>query len=366
MAEARDHVAAIKRSWVTVVASGLLAFTAAVGVSLALPKSYESEARVLIAEADSGVSIFGSGLPALATQKENPVQTQAELLRSPSQLQSVIERLGLLETPASLARRVTIAPVDQTSVISIKARAADGATAASIANAVADEYLTRARELKQASLKSAAEAVAASIAKARAELEALDSSTLKTGMSALQATERQIASDRLAALSDKFEQLQVNAQVEQASGTVMDRATAPASPVGPGPLGSGMFGLAAGLLASGAFVVYRAPRVPVEQGDDEARSAARDLAQIRALPERDPERKRERESSDGLPDRKAADRRRGGVDRRVTLDTETVRAPLAPEDRAEVDAFWAALGVTPDRAAERGGDGDERSPRDEQ
>lgn len=381
MGETHDHAAAIKRSWLTIVASGLLAAAVAVGVSLALPKSYESEARVLIAEADSGVSIFGSGLTALAPQKENPVQTQAELLRSPSQLQAVIERLGLKETPTSLARRITIAPVDQTSVISIKARAADGATAARIANAVADEYLTRARELKKASIKSAADAVAASIAQARGDLEALDAATQKTGMSPSQATERQIASDRLTALSDKFEQLQVNMQVEQASGTVMDRATAASAPVGPGPLLSGLFGLAAGLLASVAFVVYRGARVPaaVEDGDDEARSAAQDLAQIRALPERDPSSGRgsgDRRQDAGvppakgerrgrLPDRNTGDRRHGGVDRRVALDTETAPVPLAPQDRAEVDAFWAALGVTPDSAPEGGGDSVDRPPWDE-
>jgi uncharacterized protein involved in exopolysaccharide biosynthesis len=361
------YLALARKNWAPIVASALLACAIAVGVNLLLPKTYESEARVLVSQTDSAVQVYGTGIPQLAVQKDNPVQTEAELLRSPSLLQAVITRLGLHETVGSLGSKVTIAPVDQTAVISIKVRAQDRQSPVLIANALADEYLTRYRELRQQSVAAAADVVAAEVTKAQSDLQALDAVAAKGGMSASQATERQIASDKLASLSQTLEQLRVSASVEQAGGTVTDRAVASQNPIGPGPVASGGYGFAVGLLLSGAVVVFRDSRAPVPAVEDTGDVVATDLAEIRALPETasalEPVRARgdaaaDRRHGNGTPpaagdrrrvagDRRQADRRRGAVNRRVAHDLESVSEDLRPQDVHEIEAFWNALGVPP-------------------
>lgn len=256
MDSARHYLRVMRQNWKTIAVTALIACVAAVGVSLLLPRTYESEARLLVSEPNDSVSIFGSTLPELSAQKDNNVATQAELLRSRTLFAAVIRRLGLHDSPASLMRRVKIAPINQTAVISVIARADDPQTAADIANTLADEYISRFRELKHRSLETAANALEAEQSAARQDLQKLDGAAQAQGMTASQVTERQAAADRLTTVSSKLEELQVSMKVEEGWGIVADEAVSTADPIGPTPLSSGLVGLLAGALFGIVYVLF--------------------------------------------------------------------------------------------------------------
>lgn len=260
--DARHYMSVLRHSWKVLLVTALIAGAAGIIVAFALPRTYESEARILVSEPDSGVNVYGSALPELAGQKDNAVQTQAELLRSRSLFQSVIDRLGLHDSVASLSRRVKITAVGQTSVLSITARSDSPQTAANIANELANEYLARYRDLKHASLMQASDAVAGEVAKAQSDLNGLESVAATAGLSTTDAAERQILTDRLASLSSTLEQLKVNQQVEQGWGILTDEAVAIPTPIGPTPVSSGALGVLAGLLFGIVYVVFQDARMP--------------------------------------------------------------------------------------------------------
>lgn len=252
----RHYLRLMGHSWKLLVVTALIACAAAVGITLALPRTYESEARLLISQPENAVSVFGSTLPELSAQRDNNVATQAELLRSRTLLTAVIRRLGLSDTPGSLKRRVKISPVGQTAVISIVARDWNPETAADIANTLGDEYLSRFRDLKHRSLQQAASALEAEVSAARQQLQAQDAAAQAQGMTPSQVTERQAAADRLTSMSAKLAELQVNMKVEEGWGVFTDEAAADATPIGPTPASSGLVGLLAGALFGIVYVVF--------------------------------------------------------------------------------------------------------------
>lgn len=268
------YLGVIRHSWKTILVTTLIAGLVAVGVVVALPKTYESEARLLISEPQTSVNVFGSSLPALAAQQDNGVATQAELLRSRTLYAAVIRRLGLQGSPEALMRRVKITAIGQTSVISITAKADTPQAAADIANTLSDEYLTRFRSMKQDSLKTAAAAVEEEVGKARQELLQIDQTAASQGLSGAAATERQVAADRLASLSSKLEELTVNQQVESGWALVTDSAVPSLESIGPTPLSSGLLGLLAGLLFGIVYILFADARTAAQHAAPSLAEAA--------------------------------------------------------------------------------------------
>lgn len=280
MHDARHYVRLLGENWKILLVTALVACAAGVAVSRLLPRTYQAEARLLVSNPDNTVNVFGSTLPELSALHDNNVATQAELLRSRTLFAAVIQQLGLSDTPSQLMKRVKIAPVNQTSVISVIADAGDPKTAAGIANALADEYLSRFRTIKELALQSVVSTVQGEVNQATADLEEMDTTFGTRGITASQATERQAVANRLIALTAKLEELEVNMKVEQGWGIVTDEAVADPTPVGPGPLSNALVGLLAGALFGIVYIVSTDSRAQASPNTPPLEGPARSPAVI--------------------------------------------------------------------------------------
>jgi capsular exopolysaccharide synthesis family protein len=187
-------------------------------------------------------------LPELSSQPERALQTQVQLVKVRPVAEAAIKRLGLKESPASLMGRVNVSAVGQTNVIAVGAEAPTPAEAAAIANAVADEYVTASRARKRASIKEAADEVEQRLDQAREEILELGRRVRDSGKSDELTAELQIATGTYSTLAEKLEQLRINERLESGSGTVVQDAAPPGSPVRPQPLRNAGLGLLVGLV----------------------------------------------------------------------------------------------------------------------
>jgi len=129
---------AVRRYFWLVVVTTALAAGGAFLVSTALPKAYESEARVLVG------SLTETSTDQLGAYVQL-AQTYAEIATSVPVLDRVIAKLGLTETAQDLARRVEVRTPAGQPILRIKATSSTAAGAVQVANAIADEITNVAR-----------------------------------------------------------------------------------------------------------------------------------------------------------------------------------------------------------------------------
>lgn len=131
--ELRDYLRILRKNWILIVALTLLGAGAATTYSLLQTPLYESTSRVMFS------SQAGS---TIAEQQQGNTYTQArmasyvELTTTPRVLDPVIDELGLDDSAATLAGRLSVENSANTTIISVTATDEDPARAADIANAV--------------------------------------------------------------------------------------------------------------------------------------------------------------------------------------------------------------------------------------
>lgn len=131
---ARDYLSALRRSWIVIVVSTIIAATAAVGVSITSTPSYTSRASVYFS------LTFGDSANDLnqgSNYTQSQMQSFALLASSPIVLDKVIDELNLDVSAARLADAISIATPQDTVVLDISASSPVAQEAADIANAVA-------------------------------------------------------------------------------------------------------------------------------------------------------------------------------------------------------------------------------------
>ncbi|MFV0434409.1 MAG: polysaccharide biosynthesis tyrosine autokinase [Leucobacter sp.] len=136
--ELRDYVRVLHKNWVLIIAITLLGICAAAGASLLMKPQYEAGTQLYVSVRNesqaSGDLVQGS------TFARQSVQSYVEIVRTESVLGPVVDELGLEETAAELAERVsTNAPLN-TSLIGITVTNEDPERAAEIANAIGASF----------------------------------------------------------------------------------------------------------------------------------------------------------------------------------------------------------------------------------
>lgn len=246
--ELRDYLRVIRvRKWV-ILQAVIVVTVAALAVSLVQTKTYESEARVLISENDTGAAIFGTVLPELSSQPERGLQTQVQLLQLRPLAESTVRKLNLSESPDELLKNVEVSSVGQTNIITVKATDSNPQRAADVANTLAQAYVDWSRESKRASIKDAADEVQNRLDTARADILDLGRRITAQGKSDELSAELQMATGAYTTLAQKLEELRVNEQLEVGSGAVVGPAVVASTPVSPNPLRNTGLGLAIGLV----------------------------------------------------------------------------------------------------------------------
>ncbi len=125
----RDQVGVLRRRWLTVAVTVLLAIGAGLLVSFLVTPAYEAETEVLLAPSSRGTTL---------AQEEVATEARTVVLFA----DDVIDTLGLDETTQDLLETVTVEPdPDGAAVLTIAAVRNDAAESADIANAMAAAYV---------------------------------------------------------------------------------------------------------------------------------------------------------------------------------------------------------------------------------
>lgn len=139
-----DHLDLARRRWLSILLCTLLGVVLAIGATLLATPRYTSTTSVLFAvQSANSAGDLAQG----STYAEKQVQSFSEVATAPIVLEPVIQRLGLQETPAQLAKQVSASVPQKTVIIEISVLDADPTKAAAIANAIGDELSHQAANL---------------------------------------------------------------------------------------------------------------------------------------------------------------------------------------------------------------------------
>lgn len=135
----------LRRHWIAIVACTLLGVVVSATITLLMRPAYSSQTQLFVAIQSSGsVAELQQG----NTFTQARVQSYVETARTPAVLQPVIDRLGLEESPAELASRVTAYADLKTVLITITVSDESPVQAAAIAQGVADSLIATVGDLE--------------------------------------------------------------------------------------------------------------------------------------------------------------------------------------------------------------------------
>jgi non-specific protein-tyrosine kinase len=133
----RRQLVIVRSWWRLLLAGPLLAGGVAFVVSGLQPNVYEARAVLVVGQSLTGVNPDYSQL--LASQRLST--TYASVATTRSMLRSVIDELGLPDTPDQLGTRVRASAASESALLTIAAQDGDPARAAAIANALAGQLM---------------------------------------------------------------------------------------------------------------------------------------------------------------------------------------------------------------------------------
>jgi capsular polysaccharide biosynthesis protein len=260
MPEAAQYTAALRRWWPLAVAIVAVAALMGLAVAAQRPKSYTAEAKVLLGQDRQLDSLLGTAN--YSPDPERDLNTSLQLITLEPIAGGVIDSLGLHESPAALATRVTTAVDRNSNIVTISVRDATPDRAAEIANAFAERYRDYRAEAAQAALRDA-------IGSAEQRLP-----TLETGSAR-------------AALRRELTRLEVVEPLQTGGVQVVHEATAADAVQHPRPLVSGVVGGMLGLIVAAIAIVVlaRTDRRVAGDGDLEDVTGRPPLARIPRSPQ---------------------------------------------------------------------------------
>jgi capsular polysaccharide biosynthesis protein len=227
----RQHVAILRSFAWLIVLSLAVAIAASLLITAITPRSYEARATLSVGQPLSSESVDYNDL--LASQLL--ARTYARLVSTGPLLDAAAASVDLRESVASLRNRVRTEVQAQDTLIDIVVRDAQADQAARIANALAAELLARTPQTPSVDVQSITKQIAALdvlIAQINQQIEELSAVTAPT---AAQEAELDALTRRLDAVAASRGVLE--AQLPQSAPgklTLVDPATAPNSPAGPG------------------------------------------------------------------------------------------------------------------------------------
>jgi len=240
------------RKWLPVLVGGVIAAAlVGLGVSLVQQKTYEAKATLIVGQSLSSSNPDYSGL--LVSQQL--ATTFSSIAATRSQLEAVIDQLGLATTPEELARRVDASAIPGSSLLAISAEDTDPKRAAAVANALATRLVAetshsagRAQDF-QASLEAALSATQAQIASTETQVQQLLALDERTAAQEALLTTLQA---QLVTLRSAYATMLGMTSSAGATNTlaIVDPAVAPAEPVSPRPALNALVAALLGLLAA--------------------------------------------------------------------------------------------------------------------
>lgn len=224
----------LRRRWYFIVLNVVFCVLATYLYTSSQPKEYTATSSLLFRSSGLDQSLSGAGTIVQSFDPGRDANTNAALVSLDSVSERAARQLGL---PRS-AVRVAVAGRANTNIVDINAISGSPATAANVANAVAEQFISSRREAQQALIRKAGTAL-------RAQASAL------AGIPD--------AAERRSEFLARAEQLEVLAALQTGNAEVAAEAVVPGGPSGPrvmlNTLLGGMLGLLLGLAQ--AFAVDR-------------------------------------------------------------------------------------------------------------
>ena len=147
--ELRDYIQTLRKNWILILAIAVVGVLAAGGASLLMKPVYTSSTSVFVTIQTGAASSSSSELNQGSSYVQNQIKSFAEVARTDTVLQPVIDELGLDETVGQLAERVTAtAPLDLV-IIDISVEDPSPSRAATIANSIGRNLITAVERLSK-------------------------------------------------------------------------------------------------------------------------------------------------------------------------------------------------------------------------
>lgn len=223
----------VRTYWVLIVATIVIAGATALIASAVWPRSYAAEAQVIVGPPLSGNVIDYNQL----LTAEQLSRTYAQAAQTTTVAASVIERLGLDETPEELLKVVSATASQNTPIVIISAQASSADAAASLANAFAEELVAQSDTI-QGTDEEVGRLLDEQIATVTTQIQAVEQQLLE-----LQQVEKLTAAELAAAtaLSGQLVTLRstlasllaTKASLATNTVSVLDRALPPTTPSSP-------------------------------------------------------------------------------------------------------------------------------------
>jgi Mrp family chromosome partitioning ATPase len=228
----RLYARALQRHWPLALAIVVVAALAGYAVARTSPRTYGATAKVLLDQQKPVDVLLGAG--GYSTDPERELNTGVMLVTLEPVAAIVRDTLGLPETPAALAAKVSVAADSNSNIVSITARDASARRAARIADGFAVAYRGYRARAAQASVGDA-------ITSARRRLGALPAGSAEA-----------------TALQAELQRLQVAAAVRTGGVQIVRPAAGSGVSVEPRPLVSAFVGGSLGLVLAGLAIVLLA------------------------------------------------------------------------------------------------------------
>lgn len=247
-----------RRKWLIVLAV-LLSVLTSVLLSWRATRMYAANADVLLTSSVDESPFSDDGR---LTLDPTLVETQVQVLKSRPVVEEARDRLG---SKSSKLSRIVVEQVGRTKVLRVRAESSSPLVAAESANTFAEVYVEQRRTAAIDSALEVAKQLLQKAQEAKAQLEQLDAriASVKGGRIPNPAelqnleTQRSAAANQYTAFQEKYDQVQVDAQLRRGGVEVLARAATPSTPFSPAPIRNGVLALLLGLLVGvgGAFAV---------------------------------------------------------------------------------------------------------------
>jgi non-specific protein-tyrosine kinase len=251
--EIREYLRVLReRKWWAILTVVIVTATAIIA-SLLMTPIYQATATLLVKERPVPAALFGEYSPEVSIQPERNLQTHVKLLGLRPLAESVIQKLGLKVTPEEFLKMVKIEPLRQTNLINISVEHTDPALAASIANEMANQYITWSKETNLRELTQAREEIRAKLEETKSELEVVsrEIAEIRAGggtVSREKEARLEMLNNLYLILSEKYEGLRINEAMQEGGVELVSAAIVPDEPVKPRIKQNAILALVVGLM----------------------------------------------------------------------------------------------------------------------
>jgi tyrosine-protein kinase len=250
----REYLAILKARKLTIVLVVALLVGATMLLTLKQARIYEGEARVLVKPVQTAAT-------ATSVPQAPNLDTEREVVLSQTLADQVRTTLKLSTPAKDLLRNLRVQVVTDTEVLVVRYDDPVPATAARLANAFADTYVSFRTKQAEDSFRAATESVRAQMSRLQDQVSAYTrkiNATKDPGVRDSFQTRRDGLIVQLGVLSQRLFDLQASSSATQTSaGEILQRAEVPQSPVSPNPIRSGMLAGFVGVILGVGFAFLR-------------------------------------------------------------------------------------------------------------